>query len=239
MHADVYLGRGVYNRRDETGADGVTIREEAEWIRYPVTPLVSQALADRARAQLQRNISLLGGRPASRVYLLGGVATCGSCGRRMHGDSRNPTAVYRCEGRSLPEGEARCRFTMPADDLDRRVWTAITAVIRDPDVLRSTAKASKLGINARRVDAATEHAEFTRAAAKVRQSRERLLDLYVDGRLDKEDFDARDRGLHAEAKRLKHAIAEVQARLDAGQAEADLHAALVKYCRLVGRDRAP
>jgi site-specific DNA recombinase len=235
LQAELYLGRGVYNRRDETNASaGTTLRPEADWIRYAVPPIVSPALAEKARAQLRRNRSLLGGRPARRVYLVAGLAVCGACGRRMHGDSHNPTPVYRCEGRLLP-AEDRCRFTMPASALERRVWDALAAVLRDPDVLRSSAKASQLGIDARRVDAATEHAELTRAAATVRQGRDRLVDLYVAGRIDKTAFDARERPLEAEAERLERALAEVEARRVAGQAEADRHAALVKYCRLVGR----
>jgi site-specific DNA recombinase len=234
LYADVYLGQGVYNRRDETGPAGVTIRDEAEWIRFAVTPIVSQALAEQARAHLQRNKSLLRGQPARRrVYLLGGLLVCGRCDRRLHGDSRNPTATYRCEGRSVAED--RCRFTVPAEAVDERVWAALLAIIQDPEALQSTAKASKLGIDARRVDAATDQADLARALAKVTQSRDRLLDLFVAGRIDQADLDAREPALKQEQARLTAAVAEAQARLVAGHADADRHAAVVKYCRLIAK----
>jgi site-specific DNA recombinase len=233
LQGDVYLGDGVYNRRDETGP-GVTFRDEAEWIRYPVTPIVSKSLADRARAQLERNKSLLRGRPARHIFLLGGLLTCGRCGRRLHGDtSRNPSPIYRCAGRTAPED--RCRVTVPAGAVDAQVWAALVAVIRDPDALHSTAKASRLGIDARRVDAATEHAELARALATVTKSRGRLLDLFVAGRIDQADLDAREPALKREQDRLTAAVAEAQGRVHAGQVDADRHAAVVTYCKLIGK----
>jgi len=176
------------------------------------------------------------GRPANRLYLLGGLLTCGQCGRRMHGNTVTEGARYRCGGRLAPEKADWCHFSRNADALDARVWDALVAVILDPDTLRFTAKASILGIDARRVDAATEHVEQTRALAKVTASRNRLLDLYVDGRLDRADLDAREPGLKAEIERLTRAVAEARARLDAGHADANRHAALVRYCTPTGDD---
>jgi site-specific DNA recombinase len=233
LHNQTYTGTGVYNRRDESKAT-VRIRPEAEWITYSVPPIVSPALAERARAHLRRNVHLRGGRPAKRVYLLAGVLACGRCGRRMHGDSGNRTATYRCEGRLL-EPAQRCRHTTPAAALDGKVWDALAAVLRNPDLLRRTAKAGQLGIDARRVDAGTEVAEATRALTKATAVRARLLDAYLAGAVSKAEFDARGPRVQAEVSRLEHVVAEAQARLDAGQAEADTHAALVRYCALAAR----
>src|SRR5262249_55836767 len=68
---EVYTGSGVYNRIAKGGRGGVKLklRDEAEWIRFQVTPVVSVGLAERARAQLDRNKHLLRGRPAKRVFL--------------------------------------------------------------------------------------------------------------------------------------------------------------------------
>src|SRR5262249_12851997 len=95
--------------------------------------------------------------------------------------------------------------------------------------------AAKLGIDARRVDAATEVAELSRSLAKVVAGRDRLLDLFVAGRIAREEFDAREPALKAEADRLQRAVEAAQARVAAGQAKADEHAAVVAYCRLIAR----
>jgi len=228
-----YLGQGIYGQQNTMKPKRV-VRDEAEWIRYAVTPIVSPALAERARAQLRRNVALLGGRPSGRVFLLAGLLRCGRCGRRMHGDGARPTPAYRCDGRQQPEAD-RCRFQIPAARVDAEAWAALRAVIEDPARLQATAKTARLGIDARRVDAATQLAELRAALAKVEQRRGRLVDLFVDGRVDKAAFDVRERPLKAEAARLAKAVAAAQGQLDAGQAAADGHAALVKYCALIAR----
>jgi len=231
VNADVYLGTGVYNRTDRRGTKAVT-RDREDWITYKVEPIISPALAQRARQQIERNKNLLRGRPASRVYLLGGLLVCGACGRRLHGNTRT-TPIYRCEGNN--DQHDRCRLTMPAAQLEALVWDRLVAVIRNPDAMTSTAKATKLGIDARRGDAQTEHGELARALAKVTKARERLLDLYQDGELDKADLARRQRPLKAEIERLTAAVAEAEGRMVAGAAAADRHAALVKFCRLLER----
>jgi site-specific DNA recombinase len=230
VNADVYLGTGIYNRSDRRGEHAVT-RDRAEWITYKTTPIISPSLAQQAREQITRNKHLRG-RPARRVYLLGGLLICGRCGRRLHGNTRQ-TPIYRCEGTN--DAEDRCRMTSPAQQLEAVVWGKLVAIMQDPDALRSEQKKLRLGIDARRVDASTEHADLTRALAKATQSRNRLLDLYTDGRLDKADLDRREPALKAEIARLTQALAEAQARLDSGQADADRHAALVKLCQLLAR----
>jgi len=235
---DLYLGRGVHNRRQrveepEGEKTSLELRPEAEWIRFAVTPIVSVGLAERARAQLERNVALLGGRPSKRVFLLGGLIWC-ACGRRMHGHYRdkNPSH-YRCAGRLEHDRELRCSRSSRADDLEELVWITLKNLVNDPDALRSEAKASRLGIDARRVDAQTELADLGRALEKVRASRRRLVDLHIDGRLERADFDARELPLAAEATRLEAAIAHAEGALVAGQAEAERHASIVAWCKLV------
>src|SRR5262249_1959740 len=119
--------------------------------------------------------------------------------------------------------------------LDAKVWQTIAAVLRDPALLQQTAKAAQLGIDARRVDAGTELAEATRALTKATTARGRLVDAYVAGLISQTALDARGPRSAAEAGRLERAVTEAQARLDAGQADADTHAALVRYCALAAR----
>jgi site-specific DNA recombinase len=230
VNANVYLGTGVYNRTDRRG-DHAVVRDPSEWITYPVTPIISPALAERARAHIERNKRLLRGRPARRLYLLGGLLTCGRCGRPLHGNTRT-TPIYRCAGATEPD---RCNVTLPAADVEACVWATVRAIIEDPATLRSEAKGLQLGIDARRVDAASECADLAQALTKATQARGRLLDLYTAGRIDTADLDQREPALKAEIARLTQARAEAQARLDAGQADRDRLAALTKTCRMLAR----
>jgi site-specific DNA recombinase len=231
----VYVGEGVFNRRDRQAA---RVRAEAEWIRYPVPPLVSKAQAARVKAQLERNKALLGGRPAKRVYLLGGLARCGRCGRRMHGELGDKGPRYRCAGRHDPNRETRCCFSRPAPLVDARAWDVLAGIIREPDALLSHARATKLGVDVRRVDAATEVAELGAALEKAKAMRARLLDLFLAERIERADLDVREPRVKSEILRLEKDLAAAEARANAGAAEADRHAAVVLHCRLLAKNLA-
>jgi site-specific DNA recombinase len=228
LKSEVYLGRGYYNRRQS--GSGHRERPATEWIPFALPALIPQALWDIAQQQRQRNIALRTGRPG-RVYLLKGLLVCGQCGYRLCGNRWGKTYVYRCGGR------CGVRRSMPA--MDAAIWAAITVVIHDPGRLEQTARRSRLAVDARRVDAQTERAELRTALAHVEQARERLVDLHVDGRLARGQFDRRERPLALEATRLRTELDRVEALLAAGVAEAQRQAAAVRYCRLVahGLDR--
>jgi site-specific DNA recombinase len=231
---DVYLGAGIYNRRERDGK-GAVPRPESEWIRYKVTPLVARALAERARAQLQRNVSLLGGRPSRRPFLLGGLLFC-ACGRRMHGHTRDPNpSQYRCCGRLEPDAALRCGVSVRAAGLEELVWITLVNLVNDPDMLQTEAKKSRLGIDARRVDAQTDLGELKASLAKIAKSRARLIHLFTSEEIERPEFDREARPLALEAKRLEQAIAATEARVVAGQADADRHASTVRWCKLVAR----
>jgi hypothetical protein len=119
--------------------------------------------------------------------------------------------------------------------VDTKVWDAIASVIRDPDVLDITAKRTRLSIDARRVEAATELAEVRTTLARVDQGRARLLDLYVAGRIEREDFDRREAPLAREQERLRNEVSRLEALVASGDAEAARHVAAVRYCELVSR----
>jgi site-specific DNA recombinase len=238
VRCEHYVGRAWYNRR--TGGKGsTTFRDAAEWIEIAVPPIISRATFDRAQAQLRRHVALLGGQPPQRVYLLGGLLTCGRCGRRLRGDvEHGRTLVYRCAGRRV-EAEVegpRCRFRILACRVDDAVWTTIVGIIRDPGLFDSTAKQARLGLDAHRVDAQTELAVLERAAKTVATKRNRLRDLYIDGRLDRAAFDARERPLAAEEARVQAERARVAALVASGRADADRQAAMLAYCRLIARN---
>jgi site-specific DNA recombinase len=236
VRCEHYAGTAWYNRR--TGGKGSsTFRDEAEWIPIAVPPIVSRATWDRVQARLRRNGALLGGQAPKWVYLVGGLLTCGRCGRKLRGDvEHGSTLVYRCAGRQPDVDGPRCRLRVLARRIDTAVWTAIADMLRDPGLFDSKAKQARLGLDAERVDAQTELAELERAAKTVATKRDRLRDLYVDGRLDRAAFDARERPLAAEESRLRTELARVAALVASGQAEADRQAAVVAYCRLIARN---
>jgi site-specific DNA recombinase len=87
---------------------------EAAWIWSPCPvhePLITREMFDDARRVLHvgtRVAAQRGPRAGPRTYLLRGLLTCATCGRRMEGSWNNGRAHYRCK---VPNGEAGCVVT--------------------------------------------------------------------------------------------------------------------------------
>jgi site-specific DNA recombinase len=242
VHCEHYVGRAWYNRR-KRGKGSSTFRDSTEWIAITtVPPIIEQSLFDRAQAQLRRHV---GGKPATHVYLAGGLLMCGVCGRKLRGDveggSRRPGGpravelVYRCAGRHLdPEvdGVPPCRFRILARKVDRAVWNAVA------DEVRVKAKLRRLAPEVHRVDARTELADLERRAKTIAAQRDRLLDLHLTApdRMDRARFDAKDRLLAAEAAQIEAERARVAALIASGEAVAEQQAAAVAHARLLVRN---
>lgn len=237
--ADVYLGTGIYNRTDQTEKRGKgTRRDESEWIRYKTTAILEPELVARARARLQRNKAFKSTWDGARIYLLAGVAVCGKCGRRLHGDSRNRTPKYRCAGRHLDfDPSVRCNFQIHATRVEEKVWAYIVDVVRDPTRLWSGALDVQAG--ARRKDAQAEIRALKGQIAKNARKAEAFVELFGDGVLTRQDFDRKHAPVVAEGKRLEQALRAVEAQLVEGLVDVERNRALAAYCKDVaeGLDR--
>jgi site-specific DNA recombinase len=237
-----YVGRAYFNRRrvsldPETGKpDGVRYRSREEWITVPVPALLEDGLFAQAQAQLARNRDVLAGRPPTRIYLLQGLARCGRCGRRMSGETHRGTTVYRCKGRDAIDYDAvRCRRWVSGRRVETVVWSTVAGVIRNPQVLRPRLEAYRARVGARNVEIASRGEVLRRQLAQSRRAVERLLDLYVDGRLTKSAFAERHAPLARQQAELEADLAAMGERLQETQAQATESEAIERACALAAR----
>jgi hypothetical protein len=105
-----------------------------------VPPIVSEATWQQAQEALLRH-GKRGLRRTRHLYLLEGIAVCGSCGEPIAIRSgvtswrgtRNP-AAYVCKGRKYEaRGRTRCSaLILPVADADARAWAALCRELADP-----------------------------------------------------------------------------------------------------------
>ena len=67
-------------------------------------------------------------------------------------------------------------------------------------------KSTRLGIDVQRIETSTEAAELAESLARVTTKRTRLLDLYLEGCVERVTFDARELPLVAEEAHLQRKI---------------------------------
>ena len=242
----VYKGVLQYGRRiDQRSARSE--RRGHEIIEAQVEPLVSAELWHAAQEALARNRTIP--KNTSRVYLLGGVIACGTCGLAYTASQGRPGQWwYRCGGRHAERGEfeGRCPSSMVAGrKLEPAVWTDIERFLRDPgDVLADlAAEANHEG------EAAVAEAEsitLARAIEALDEQRSRAIDLAVGGVMTKAELQTKLAGIAGQRSELERRLTalqpaadlppsptevdllgEVRRRIDAGLTDAERHLSLI------------
>ena len=204
-----------------------TLPEEQELI--PVPALVEEALFDAVAEQLVENKrrNRQGGRGAK--YLLQGLLQCACCNYSYYGKQLSRSgrhgkkvdyAYYRCIGTDAYRfaGERVCdNKQVRTDLLEESVWDDICQLLRDPDRVRLEYE--------RRLEGGSQQAfarrkQLETTIHKVQRAIARLIDIYEEGLLTKEEFEPRIRASKSRLSKLQ----EEEMTLFAEQSEqAQLH----------------
>ena len=227
--------KGVWNYgRSQTRQteDGIRIFDQPResWIEVTVPPLVDEDSWDRAQ-RMKKVRQRTSRRNTKTFYLLQHMIRCTECGmifgahsawftssthkgKRYRYEMEKPLRYYRCYGEKQ---RMRCRERpyIRAERLEGLVWSEVRDVLRNPELIVA-------GIESMRsqgTDGVIEEiASHERGLKRVRQQEERLLDLYVTGRITESQFE-RQRGLIAERlEGLRMKLDDCRARL-ASEAE--------------------
>jgi site-specific DNA recombinase len=217
---------------------------ETESLPVPVPALVSAedfaAAAEQLVENQRRNRQ---GRTAAR-YLLQGLTVCGRCGYAFLGVkcSRSPRVphrpvppyvYYRC-GSCAARTSARpqpCRLrAVRAEVLEEAVWQDVCRLLRQPELI---AQEYARRLQTEPGTAGTRGPEpLARLIAKVKRSISRLIDLYSEGLIDKEEVQPR---VQAAKDRLHRLEAEQRAAADAESQEVQVRLALTRLQDFAGR----
>jgi site-specific DNA recombinase len=185
----------------------------SEWITVPVPALIDEQLFDQVQEQLAENrVRARQARRGAR-YLLQGLVVCAQCGyayygtctkqRRIDGQDRE-YGYYRCIGseRYRFGGEQRCHNTpLYTSTLDEAVWREVRDLLEHPDRLHEEYQ--------RRLQQRgpeNQH-QIGKQLQKYRQSLSRLIDIYAEGLIEKDEFEPRSARLR---QQMKHWEAQEQ-----------------------------
>lgn len=160
----------VIGHREHKGADAGV----ATW-----QPILDEGTWHAVRGALDRPSAKKGGRPPVNL-LAGGLAICGTCGGRLHGQrkstSRSNRRVYVCAGRGNPDKPNDCGLpvSINADPLEEWVTEAILTALDTPALSQAARPARPDGDEAR-----------------LRQLEARLdewTDMFSRGEVDRQQF---------------------------------------------------
>ena len=195
----------------------------------PVPALIDEALFDTVAEQLAENKRRNRQGSRGEKYLLQGLLQCACCnysyyGKQVSRSSRRGKkfdyAYYRCIGTDAYRfaGERVCdNKQVRTDLLEEAVWDDICQLLRDPDRVRREYERRLEGGSAN-VSARRKQLETT--IRKVQRAIVRLIDIYEEGLLTKEEFEPRIRASKSRLSKLQ----DEEASLAAEQSEqAQMH----------------
>jgi len=193
LTSSLYIGRWQYGKRRRV--KGKWVHDESNAITLQVPAIVDQETWDTAQGRIEKNRH----RSAKRTheYLLVDHATCGLCARRILGrpadNGRRIYLYYQCRG-NVSDARYRERCDLPLFHVrwvDDGVWAELRDWLEDPNSLAhglanyETDRAKEIAVLRSQLE--TLGSTIARHEAR----RDRLIDLYIDGNLEREPLDKR------------------------------------------------
>ncbi len=218
----VYKGIWAFGRTRNISTDeGTKVYEQPResWIEVPVPPLVDEETWDRAQSAKKERFNHAK-RNTKVFYLLQHMLRCKECGRKFRAQSMwrsstkrmgqwisyelpVPRRYYCCTGKEI---RLRCREKpfIRAEKLESRIWDEVRGVLEAPSVIIAGIESqADQGIG----NLAEEQARAERDLREVQQEEDRLIRLFVAGKITEDQLDHQRKFI---AERLDHLRAKLE-----------------------------
>jgi len=223
----------------------VTKKDPKEWIPVPVVDAgLDRHLVEAARLAIVDNVAT--SKNAARFWeISGGIAYCGECGRRMLASIRKRPApsqghyfYYICpRGRYSRDDGCSHNHHHPAKELEALVFEQVRAFLSDPNLMRAGLRELVASETTEQERDRSELAYWTEALQNVEIKTERLLDLYLDGGLEKALYEEKMESLRAEERSAREEVERLKARRQMVEtAQRDMEALIESYAEAVPED---
>ncbi len=213
-------------------------RPASEWLPIPVPQIIPPEMFEAAQRKIAENAIK---KPRSRrvEYLfLAGRLKCGRCGQALSGYLDRERRWYRCTSQTgLVQGG--CRGRTDADEVERLIWDLIeTLLMREPEAFRVELQRRYAGITEQQGHAARDLDRVKRQMVECDGRLQRLLDLYMDGHIDRVQFAEAKADIDQKRESFQNLLDTVQTRVDrAVEQQAHIESAVAFIGRV--RDEIP
>lgn len=237
VHNEAYTGTLYYNRRcylfsnqapdkatGSTPRTQVVQRPRSEWISVSIPAIIDRETFERSQRRHETNRQFSPRRLKEERWLLRRILRCGRCGRKCLCSQRAkrspdlaPYTYYTCSNQGYRIDRPRCRPShVRAEPLDALVWREVQLHLTNPELLlraHGHLKASGMFDG----DPLQEQLQAAQRRVKRAESeRQRLLDAYQTGFVDRSEFQERTRKLSARIAELQGEVKGLEEERERG-----------------------
>jgi len=181
------------------------LKPESEWVFFNVEPVVSESVWDEVNAIIQEigqkypSVPLFIGK-----YALSGLVICGECNRKMY--------VMKYDGMKDPRYCCRgCKQKINESDLIERVREGLKCMVLTPEQLQTDQETDESSnIEARKGQLEILQRELRAVNKKI----DNLLDLLVEGRIDRAVSSEKLKDLQTRKEQLEAEIPRIEGEID-------------------------
>ncbi|HEY7662679.1 MAG TPA: recombinase family protein [Xanthobacteraceae bacterium] len=201
-----------------------------EWIEIAVPALIDPAMFEAAQVQLEENRKRRRESRRGPRWLLQGLTVCRCCGYAYCAKTmplsprdrlRGRRYDYRCTGADARRfgGVAKCgNSPVRGAQLEQMVWDQVRDVLEAPNRVANEFR-RRLGQASDGANLPEQVVRLDRQIAALRRGRDRLIDGYAAGFIDKAEFEPRIAGLKRRMAQLQD---QQQAAVEAANTEREL-----------------
>lgn len=162
-------------------------------------PLIPMTLFQDVQRTLQGNGTA---KVISHDFLFRRQVRCRGCGRSLIGETRKGHVYYRCHTKTCPTTSLREEMITTAIEAQFAPFTFTDQEINEMQAMLREA------VTVRRGNAAAQDQASTLRLENIEGRLARLLDAFIDGSVDKAEYEPKKRALLVEKRLIQEAIAE-------------------------------
>ena len=245
LRSETYIGQAYYNkhyslespniekRYKRTVKTNKKLRAKNEWVPITVPDIIDKDIFSRAQMLLVENASKLN-KERKHSYLLTGLVRCGECGSAYSGECCHNSLFYRCSNRHntfpLPK---ECNQKMAkANELENAIWETVESQILNPQIISKHIKMLSAQTIKGKKRTEKELTIIKEELEVMGNKRRRLLDIYSDGDISKDDFISKKQELDSREKNLEDKQKNLEEQLNSITNKPSIKKGLNHFCKL-------
>jgi site-specific DNA recombinase len=245
LRNETYIGQAYYNkhyslespntekRYKRTVKTNRKLRDKSEWIPITVPAIIDKEVFSRAQMLLVENASKLN-KERKYNYLLTGLVRCGECGSTYSGECCHHSLFYRCSNRhnTFPLPKECNQKMVKADKLEGAIWETIESQILNPKVISKHIEILSSQTIRGKKKKEGELSTIKEELGVMEDKRRRLIDVYSDGNISKDDFINKKQDLDSREKDLEDKQNNLERQLSSIKNKPVIKKGLNDFCRL-------